>query len=235
MNGRDEAPDTEPPAAERTASGRAGTAGRGVWEPLIFVGLAVLYVWLIRPTGNDLLKGPVLVVIVLIPFLSVFVHRDRLRDMGFRTDNLVPSVRDVGVATLIGAALVLGLGFAVGGRPRLHAGLIDDFLLYPIWGLAQQFAMQSFTYRRLRGGIQGIGTRAALTAFLFALLHLPNPALVLVTLVGGYVWCRLFERHPNLITLAVSHGWLAVLLRYSWPAEWLHNLRIGPGYWTWTP
>ncbi len=70
---------------------------------------------------------------------------------------------------------------------------------------------------------------------LFASLHYPNMALVLVTLVGGYAWCRLFERHPNLITLAVSHGWLAVLLRAFWPAEWLHNLRIGPGFWTWTP
>ena len=56
-----------------------------------------------------------------------------------------------------------------------------------------------------------------------------------MTLVGGYVWCRLFHRQPNLFTLAISHGWLAVLVRYSWPAEWLHNLRIGPGYWTWTP
>jgi len=49
------------------------------------------------------------------------------------------------------------------------------------------------------------------------------------------VWCLLFYRQPNLFILALSHGWLAVLVRYSWPAEWLRNLRIGPSYWTWTP
>ncbi len=95
--------------------------------------------------------------------------------------------------------------------------------------------MQSFTYRRLRDANPRPSLAALHAAILFAALHYPNTPLVLVTLAGGYVWCRLFERHPNLITLAVSHGWLAVLLRAFWPADWLHNLRIGPTYWTWTP
>ncbi len=95
--------------------------------------------------------------------------------------------------------------------------------------------MQSFTYRRLREATERPPIAAGLTALLFAALHYPNLPLLLLTLAGGYVWCRLFERHANLITLALSHGWLAVLLRATWPAEWLHNLRIGPSYWTWTP
>jgi hypothetical protein len=214
---------------------RSRLTGHPALEPLLFVSLALLYIWLVRPTRSDLLKGPMLAVIVLIPFISVFLHRDALREMGLRVDNLIVSARDVGLVTLLGAVIVLGIGLLAGARPRLHAGLLDDFLLYPLWGIVQQFAMQAFTYRRLREGIGGVAASAILTAFLFAAVHYPNLALALATAAGSYVWCRLFERQPNLITLALSHGWLAVLLRYSWPAAWLHNLRIGPGYWTWTP
>jgi len=208
---------------------------RLILEPLVFVTLAILYVWIVRPTRNDWLKGPVLAVIVLIPFASLILRRDPPRDLGLRIDNLLASAREVGILTGIGAAVVVGLGWSLGAGTRLSVGVIDDFLLYPLWGVAQQFAMQSFTYRRLRAGMGGVVVPAVLTALLFAAVHFPNLALAATTLVGGFAWCLLFQRHPNLFTLGISHGWLAVLLRYSWPAEWLHNLRIGPGYWTWTP
>ncbi len=214
---------------------RAKITARPALQPVAFVALAILYIWVVRPTGNDWLKGPLLVVIVLIPFASNLIHRDTRREIGLRLDNLAPSAREVGLMTLIGAIAVISLGLGVGHDPVFRRGFVTSIFLYPFWGLAQQYAMQSFTYRRLREANPRPSLAAALAAILFAALHYPNTALLLVTLAGGYVWCRLFERHPNLITLAVSHGWLAVLLRAFWPADWLHNLRIGPGYWTWTP
>ncbi len=214
------------------ASLRERLTARPVLEPLLFVGLAVVYSWVIRGTHNDWLRIPFLVVIVLIPFASNILHRDSLRSLGLRFDNLWVSAREVGLATLIGAVVILAVGTLTGG-PHFRGRMVQSFLVYPFWGLIQQYAMQSFTYRRLRGGIAHTGLAAALAAALFASVHWPNWPLALVTLLGGYVWCRLFERHPNLITLALSHGWLAVLLRYSWPVDWLRNLRIGPSYWEW--
>ncbi len=199
------------------------------------MGLAILYIWLVRPTGNDWVKGPMLAAIVMIPFASNLLHRDKRRDLGLRLDNLTASAREVALMTFVAAIAVAIIGLGSGHAPVFRRGLVTSLLLYPFWGLAQQYAMQSFTYRRLRDATARPSLAAALAAVLFASLHYPNMPLVLVTLAAGYVWCRLFERHPNLITLAVSHGWLAVLLRAFWPAAWLHNLRIGPGYWTWTP
>ena len=204
-------------------------------QPAIFVSLALAFVWVVRPTGNDWLKIPFLCLIVLIPFASNYLHRDRLRDLGLRLDNLPASLREVGIVTCIGAVAVLSIGALAGVAPHFGRGTLNSLLLYPGWGLVQQYAMQSFTYRRLREGTRSPGTAAALTAVSFAAIHYPNLALAGVTLVGGYVWCRLFERQPNLFTLALSHGWLAVALRASWPALWLHNLRIGPDYWLWIP
>lgn len=210
---------------------RAALTRRPALEPVIFVALALVYSWFVRPTGNDWLKGPLLLIVVAIPFLSNILHRDSLRDLGLRFDNLRASIREVGIATVVGAAAVVLIGLAAGDGPGFQRSMLGSFLVYPIWGLVQQYAMQSFTFRRVREGIRSPAASAAITALLFALVHMPNLALALSTLVGGYVWCRLFDRHPNLLTLAVSHGWLAVLLRYSWPAGWLHSLAVGPAYW----
>lgn len=213
---------------------RAITA-RPALEPLVFVALALVYVWIVQPTDDDRFRIPFISIIVLIPFVSNFAHRDRLHDMGLRFDNLWSSAREVGVATLIGTVLVVAVGIAAGAGPAFPRGMLGYMLFYPLWGLVQQYAMQSFTFRRTLESVERPGTSAAITALLFAIVHWPNWPLALMTAVGGYVWCMLFYRQPNLFTLALSHGWLAVLLRYSWPADWIHNLRIGPSYWTWTP
>jgi lysylphosphatidylglycerol synthetase-like protein (DUF2156 family) len=214
---------------------RRAIVSRPALQPAVFVGLALAFVWVVRPTGDDWLKIPFLSVIVLIPFLSNYLHRDRLRDLGLRLDNLPESLLEVGIATAIGAVAILAIGALAGVEPHFGRRSLNSLLLYPGWGLVQQYAMQSFTYRRINEGVRRPGTAAVLTAVLFAAVHYPNLALAGVTLVGGYVWCRLFERHPNLFTLALSHGWLAVLLRASWPADWLHSLTIGPDYWLWSP
>lgn len=208
---------------------------RPVWQPAAFVVLALTFVWLIQPTGNDWLMMPFLAVIISIPFLSITLHGDRPSELGLRLDNLPSSLREVGIATAVGAVVVLGIGALAGEEPEFAGGTLRSLVVYPGWGLIQQFAMQSFTYRRIREGTRSPNTAALATAVSFSALHYPNWALAGITLVGGYVWCRLFERHPNLFTLALSHGWLAVLLRASWPDVWLRNLRIGPEYWHWIP
>ena len=217
------------------AAAKRGPLGHPLLEPLLFVGLALLFIWVVRPTRNDWLKTPLLVVIVAIPFLSAYLHGDSFRDLGLRLDNFWASARDVAAVTALGAVILVVIGLFVGSPIEMTPDRWRGLLLYPFWGLAQQFAMCSFTYRRVREGLGSPVVSASLTAALFASAHLPNWPLAAVTLLGGYVWCRLFEKTPNILTLAISHGWLAVLLRASWPAVWLHNLRIGPGYWTWTP
>ncbi len=208
---------------------------RPILEPLLFVALGVAYVWVIQPTGNDWVRVPFMAIIVLIPFASNLMHGDRLHDMGIRFDNLWSSAREVGALTLVLSVLVVAVGYAVGSGPAIPRSVLGYLLFYPLWGLLQQYAMQSFTFRRTLESVERPALSSAITALLFAALHWPNWPLALLTGLAGFVWCTLFYRQPNLFTLALSHGWLAVLLRYSWPAEWLRNLRIGPSYWTWTP
>jgi len=208
---------------------------RPALEPLVFVALGVAYAWVIQPTGDGWIQVPFMTIIVLIPFASNFMHGDRLHDMGIRLDNLWPSAREVGAVTLVATVLIVAVSYAAGTRPAFPRGILGYMLFYPLWGLVQQYAMQSFAFRRTLESVERPWLSAAITALLFAALHWPNWPLALLTGVGGFVWCLLFYRQSNLFVLALSHGWLAVLVRYSWPAEWLRNLRIGPHYWTWTP
>jgi membrane protease YdiL (CAAX protease family) len=208
---------------------------RPALEPLAFVALGVAYAWVIQPTGNSWIQVPFMTVIVLIPLASNFLHGDKLHDMGIRFDNLWSSTREVGVVTLLATGLVVVVGYVVGAGPAFPRGILGYMLFYPLWGLVQQYAMQSFAFRRTLESVERPWLSAAITALLFAVLHWPNWPLALLTGFGGFVWCLLFYRQPNLFILALSHGWLAVLIRYSWPAEWLRNLRIGPSYWTWMP
>jgi membrane protease YdiL (CAAX protease family) len=221
-------------SAERPAE--PGGPARQPWrilEPLVFVSLALVYIWVVQPTRVDWLRIPFLSLIVLIPFASNYLHGDRLKELGLRVDNLAASAREVAIVTLAAGVAVVGIGLLAGTTPVTRPGIVRAIALYPFWGLAQQYAMQSFTYRRLREGVGQPALAAALAAAFFAAAHYPNLALAAVTLIGGFLWCLLFQRRPNLITLALSHGWLAVLLRASWPSTWLHNLRIGPSFWTW--
>jgi len=79
-------------------------------EPTLFVGLALLYIWVLQPTHNDWLRVPVLAVIVLIPLASAILHGDSLRDLGLQIGSFGASAREVGLATVGGAVVILVIG-----------------------------------------------------------------------------------------------------------------------------
>lgn len=222
------APTSSAPARLRSVALHPGA------EPLIFTGGILAYLWAIRPLGFAVVNAAFLAALTCMPFVSSFLHGDSFRDVGLRLDNLGASAREVAPMTLGGAALILAIGAAAGNDFHL-AELPRWMSSYPIWALAQQYALQGFVYRRLRGA--GCRPRQSIlaAAALLAAVHLPNPSLTAATLAGGLAWCSLYERRPNLLTLALSHGWLAALLAVAWPASWLHDLMIGPSYWSWTP
>jgi hypothetical protein len=131
------------------------------------------------------------------------------------------------VTVLLGL-IVLGAGAAVG---TLHDR--RDFLgnLAPLilWGGAQQWVLQTVVLREAqRATSPRLGIVVA--ALLFGAIHLPNPFLAPVTAVAALVWCRLYDRYPNIIPLALSHalGTLAVL--HAFDADITGRLRIGASY-----
>jgi hypothetical protein len=53
---------------------------------------------------------------------------------------------------------------------------------------------------------------------------------MVVTFVGGLVWCTVYQSAPNLFALAVSHSVMTWILVSTLPLSALNHLRIGFKY-----
>ena len=195
------------------------------------MGLLLLYIWWAEPRASAGQNLAARVLLGVLPVLSSLLHGDRLRDLGLRLDNLLRSGRQVGWPSAVAASIILAIGALAGTTPRFGLGTLYALAGYPVWTLWQQYALQGFVHRRLALAWGRPRQAAAVASVVFGVDHLPNPVLMVATTLGGYLWCRHHARTPNLVTLALSHGWLATLLSAALPPEWLHQLRIGPGYW----
>jgi hypothetical protein len=105
---------------------------------------------------------------------------------------------------------------------------------YAIWALMQQFMLQSFFFVRLESALSGWRAVWA-AALLFAIPHLPNPLLTLLSFLGAIFFCEMFRRYRNLFPLGVVHAALGLTIAASFPDSILHHMRVGLGYLTYHP
>lgn len=154
--------------------------------------------------------------------------------MGLCRANLLRSLWAVGLAA--GLALV-----SIAIAARLHTlhypGTVELFLLkygaYVVWAAVQQIVLQWFFLSRSLRLLPNATSAAAITAALFAVAHLPNPVLTVITLFFGMASCLFFVHYRNLVPLALAHAILGICIAITVPPQFLHNMRVGLGYLTW--
>ncbi len=155
-------------------------------------------------------------------------HDLRRREWGLSWKALGPGLRLSLPITLGLALLILAVGAALG---TLHDR--RDFLGHLgglfIWGGAQQWVLQTVVLREAqRASSRNVGIFIA--ALLFGAIHMPNVFLSGMTFGGALFWCWVYNRHPNIIPLALSHalGTLAILYAFDDPIT--GRLRIGASF-----
>jgi hypothetical protein len=127
------------------------------------------------------------------------------------------------------AAAVLGVAAALLGTWHDRRDPWTSLALLIPWGMGQQFALQTLL---LRDSQTAVGRRAGivLAAVLFAALHLPNPFLTAMTCAGALAWCWIYDRHPNVLPLALSHALLTLVILYAFDERITGHLRVGAAY-----
>jgi membrane protease YdiL (CAAX protease family) len=197
-------------------------------EVVLVVALVLAIIWVAKPSGNDTLDLTLRIVTVVVWIVSPIVHGDGARDMGLRLDNFWPAAKRVLPVTVVGSGALAAAGRLLGSAFRGDEFLLG-FVYYCAWAFAQQYGLQAIILRRLVDA--GIARRTPLVAAaLFALVHAPNPALMVLTFFGAWIWCSVFLRHPNLIAVALSQACLATVLQAALPDAVTGRLRIGPAY-----
>jgi len=168
------------------------------------------------------------ILLVTVFWVSYVIYRVRthsgiLTYWGFRKEGFGKTCKP-----LLGFALVVVAGFVIyavyNDQLKLHWHLLAILLLYPLWGVVQQFLMMSLIAGNLKDGKFGLKTGwiILLTSVAFSAIHLPTVLLAIATFFLALVYSFLFLKHRNLWPLGLFHGWLGaffywlVLNRDSW-------------------
>jgi membrane protease YdiL (CAAX protease family) len=182
------------------------------------------YTWVVeRHVPHSVAYVPVALVVMLTVW-----HDLRHREWGLSWRALGPGLRLSLSVTLALTLLILAAGAAMG---TLHDR--RDFLgslagLF-VWGGAQQWVLQTVVLREAQRAASRNGG-IVIAALLFGAMHVPNPFLTGVTLAAALFWCWLYDRHPHIVPVALSHALGTLAILYAFDQGVTGRLRIGASY-----
>ena len=182
------------------------------------------YTWLLEPRVGHNFVGLPVAVVAAIGVLNAL----RTGEWGLAPRALIPGLRAATLFTIPLVAVFLAAGAALGTLH--HRGNVwAAFAGLVLWGASQQWILQTVILREAqRASSRTTGTIVA--ALLFGALHLPNPLLTIVTLAGALGWCAIYDRHPNIIPLALSHAIGTLALMYAFDDRTIGGLHVGYSY-----
>jgi membrane protease YdiL (CAAX protease family) len=188
------------------------------------VGAVLIYIWLIEghaPRSVVYVPGAIVVALTI-------CHDYRHGEWGFSPRALLPGLwRALAVTFVLGLA-ILGAG-ALAGTLHDRRDFLGNLAPLILWGGAQQWVLQTVVLREA----QRASSRRAgvvIAALLFGAIHLPNPFLSAVTAGAGLLWGWLYDKHPNIIPLALSHGLGTLAILYAFDETITGRLRVGASY-----
>jgi membrane protease YdiL (CAAX protease family) len=191
---------------------------------LVLLAVIAGYTWLlVRVTPHWFAN------VVTAAVLAVSIARAlRTGEWGLRASALLPALRDAALFTAAAAAAMYVGGSVLGTvHGRENAGRY--FAVLVPWAAGQQLALQTVLLREAQAATSR-GKGIVLATAVFAVLHLPNPFLTIVTLVAAAAWCWIYDRHPNLLPLALSHALLTLVIVCCFDPAVTGRLRVGHAY-----
>jgi len=159
-------------------------------EVVVFYSLVHLLLW-----GSGWFRPPVLIAAALMIGICVGsnrLHRDTREKIGFSKNTFWPALK-FSIPFTLPVLIILLILIPVGGL-RGSWSLWFALFGYPVWGLAQDYALLGFVANRLENVLpEKKKLIPFINASLFSLAHLPNPILMGVTFYAGFVFTMGFS------------------------------------------
>lgn len=185
-----------------------------------------LFIWRVRAYW-PVAWVPMLVLVVV----SNAVHGETLRQIGFGPHGFAGAARAGGPAVVAVFAGGIAAAFFAGTLRSIGFGAAAaTMVIYAVWGIFQEYVLNGFFVNRLCDTSMPRAVVPFAAGLLFATAHFPNPLLVVVTVVGGWMASCFYLRHRNLLFLGLAHGLVGTLIYLAIPDQWSHHLYVGPGY-----
>ena len=151
-------------------------------------------------------------------FIYKRYHKDNaiLRHWGFRKAHFKRTFLLILPFALTVIAGIVWYGIAFNAT-FLNWHVIPVLVLYPFWGIIQQFMMLALIARNLRS-ISSLNLKdpqvIVLTSLLFALAHYPSFPLMVFAFVMEIGFTSMYFKWKNLWALGLYHGWIGGLLLF---------------------
>ncbi|MBU6141664.1 CPBP family intramembrane metalloprotease [Patescibacteria group bacterium] len=203
----------------------------------VFV-LAECAIWTsVLSRGISIACGVIAGLLVLIHWIEAYSPAE-IRSF-WKPNGMRSAYAEFGALVVLFSALIALIGFYANPHVFSTPHLVKRFAIsvgcYLGNALWQQLLVLGYFLPRLEKGVDHEWTAYAALGCMFALVHIPNPVLVPVTLIGGMLCAYYYRKTRNIYLIILAHSVLAVGIMYLFPAAWHHHLRIGPGFWRWHP
>ncbi len=195
-------------------------------ETFVAFGLLEASLWTAGQTQRDFALATAVWIIA-----ATLANGRSTRELGLGVSGFAESLIAIPIAAAVSVFLLVlawqagTLRELYGPRPPLwHSSG------YAIWALMQQFILNSFFYLNFED-LLGDRRRALWAAVaLFCVAHIPNPVLMLGTLLAAVFFVTVFRRYRNIYPLGFAHALLGLTLAITVPDLWIRHMRVGISY-----
>lgn len=189
----------------------------------VFEIIAVLLTGLGKFIFMDFLELRLLYIFAAVFFWGIYIFlrsKDDIKILkywGLQSKGFKQTFMELLPFALILSALFVLLGVIL-KTSVLNIRIIPILLIYPIWGIIQQFIMIGILARNLKDSNRLKISELWIiltTAVIFAIVHFPFLLLVVSTFALALVYTKLYLKGRNLIVLGIYHGLLGALFFYT--------------------
>ncbi len=147
----------------------------------------------------------------------ILLHRRSANGLeAFKLHNLKPAIL-VLLSVILFNSMACVLYASNNSTSNITWYILLVLLLYPLWGIIQQFIMLEVILINLVKAFNGKANTflwVIIVSILFGIVHYPNFFLMIYTFCLELVLASVYLKWRNLMAIGITHGWVATFLLY---------------------